>query len=96
MIRNGRTRTKELSKSTTTKHGTLEMERGGIGVVTHANNDTLIDYRSWAGKNTSATNTKAKTILQGVNLARQRQWREIIIESDFEYLIQQITGPVTN
>lgn len=44
----------------------------------------------------NALNTKTRAILQVVNLAHQRKWKEIIIESDSEYLIQQLSGPQTN
>lgn len=77
-----------------TGHGIAR--KGGTIIVARDHNGVLLDGCNWKGRDTSALNTEARAILQGINLACRNQWKDIIIESDSEYLMQQLTGTKAN
>lgn len=65
--------------------------RSETGVIARDSHGTMINGRHSAQRDTTGINAEVRAVLQVIELTLHRNWEEII-ESDYEWLIKQISG----
>lgn len=68
------------------------MRRGGIGVLVRNHNSEVVGGFYGSEVNDNAEYLKAQTVYEGIRLAVENRWEDVVIESDTTSVINHIRG----